>query len=151
MRGKDGTDQKENPRLLWWVRGDLPPRCAALATQRETPPPRARAAHATKTKTMAARKLVVLAASLLECHSASALAMPFIGARLPPPALVARSIGAQLASVDPAVWAAGTGVAATIRLQREAVVRIRIDEIRAGGNETGRLGLELEGPGCGPR
>ena len=93
---------------------------------------------------MTARKLMVLAASLLECHSASALAMPFIGARLPPPALVARSIGAQLANVDPAVWAAGAGVAATVRLQREAVVRIRIDEIRAGGNETGRLGLNLK-------
>ena len=80
---------------------------------------------------MAARKLMVLAASLLECHCASALAMPFIGARLPPPALVARSIGAQLASVDPAVWAAGVGVAATIRLQREALVRMRNDEIRS--------------------
>ena len=93
---------------------------------------------------MAARKLMVLAASLLECHSASALAMPFIGARLPPPALVARSIGAQLASVDPAVWAAGAGGAAIIRLQQEALVRMRIDEIRSGGNETGRFGLNLK-------
>ena len=93
---------------------------------------------------MAARKLMVLAASLLECHCASALAMPFIGARLPPPALVARSIGAQLASVDPAVWAAGAGVAATIRLQQEALVRMRLDEIRSGGNETGRFGLNLK-------
>ena len=93
---------------------------------------------------MAARKLMVLAASVLECHSASALAMPFIGARLSPPALVARSIGAQLASVDPAVWAAGAGVAATIRLQQEALVRMRLDEIRSGGNETGRFGLNLK-------
>jgi len=93
---------------------------------------------------MAARKLIVLAAWLLDCHSASALAVPFMGARLPRPALVARSIGAQLASVDPAVWAAGAGVAATIRLQQEALVRMRIDEIRSGGNETGRFGLNLK-------
>ena len=80
---------------------------------------------------MAARKLMVLAATLLECHSASALALPFYGARLPPPALVTRSIGTQLASVDPAVWAAGAGVAATIRktirLQRENVAHLRYD------------------------
>ena len=105
----------------------------AFTPPSETPPPRARSAARTppKAKPMAARKLMVLAASLLECHCASALAMPFIGARLPPPALVTRSIGAQLASVDPAVWAAGAGVAATIRLQREALVRMRNDEIRS--------------------
>ena len=84
---------------------------------------------------MAARKLMVLAATLLECHSASALALPFFGARLPPPALVTRSIGTQLASVDPAVWAAGAGVAATIRKtirqQREAVARLPIDEVQS--------------------
>ena len=118
----------------------------AFTPPSETPPPRPRAPHRTppKAKPMAARKLMVLAASLLECHCASALAMPFIGARLPPPALVARSIGAQLASVDPAVWAAGAGVAATIRLQQEALVRMRNDEIRSGGDETGRFGLNLK-------
>ena len=76
-----------------------------------------------------------LAALLLEYHSASALAIPFFGARLPPPALVTRSIGTQLASVDPAVWAAGAGVAATIRKtirqQREAVARLTIDEVQS--------------------
>ena len=84
---------------------------------------------------MAARKLMMLAATLLECHSVSALAIPFFGPRLPPPALVTRSIGTQLASVDPAVWAAGAGVAATIRKtirqQREAVARLPIDEVQS--------------------
>ena len=106
----------------------------------KTPPPGAARSH---TPPMAARKLIVLAAWLLDCHSASALAVPFMGARLPRPALVPRSIGAQLASVDPAVWAAGAGVAAaTIRLQQEALVRMRIEEIR--GGETGRFGLHLK-------
>ena len=94
-----------------------------------TPPQLARRA------TMAARKLMMLAATLLECHSVSALAIPFFGPRLPPPALVTRSIGTQLASVDPAVWAAGAGVAATIRKtirqQREAVARLTIDEVQS--------------------
>ena len=94
-----------------------------------TPPQLARRA------TMAARKLMMLAATLLECHSVSALAIPFFGPRLPPPALVTRSIGTQLASVDPAVWAAGAGVAATIRKtirqQREAVARLPIDEVQS--------------------
>ncbi len=79
-------------------------------------------------QTMAARGLMVLAASLLECHTASALAMHLVGPRLflpaprlPPPALAMRSIGAQLACVDPAVWAVAAGVAATIRLQREVM------------------------------
>ena len=46
-----------------------------------------------------------------------------------------RSVGAQLASVDPAVWEVGVGVAATIRktirLQREAVARLTIEEIQS--------------------
>ena len=119
----------------------------AFTPPSETPPPRPRAPHRTppKAKPMAARKLMVLAASLLECHSASALAMPFIGARLPPPALVARSIGAQLASVDPAVWAAGAGVAATIRktirLQRENVAQLRYDSPFAGPFDRNRRAL----------
>ena len=94
---------------------------------------------------MAARKLMVLAATLLECHSASALALPFFGARLPPPALVTRSIGTQLASVDPAVWAAGAGVAATIRktirLQRENVAQLRYDSPFAGPFDRNRRAL----------
>ena len=74
------------------------------------------------------RGLMVLTASLLGCHTASALAMHLVGPRmfstaprLPPPALAMRSIGAQLACVDPAVWAVAAGAAATIRLQREVV------------------------------
>ena len=50
---------------------------------------------------------IVITASLLACHSASALRMG--------------SIGTRLAHVDPAVWTAAAGVAATTRLQREAV------------------------------
>ena len=49
----------------------------------------------------------MIAASLLACHSASALRVG--------------SIGTRLASVDPAVWTAAAGIAATTRLQREAV------------------------------
>ena len=50
----------------------------------------------------------MIAASLLACHSASALRMG--------------SVGTRLARVDPAVWtAAAAGIAATTRLQREAV------------------------------
>ena len=50
----------------------------------------------------------MIAASLLACHSASALRMG--------------SFGTRLARVDPAVWtAAAAGIAATTRLQREAV------------------------------
>ena len=92
---------------------------------------------------MAARKLMMLAATLLECHSVSALAIPFFGPRLPPPALVTRSIGTQLASVDPAVWAAGAGVAATIRktirLQREVVARLTIEETARTSYEPDRM------------
>ena len=94
---------------------------------------------------MAARKLMMLAATLLECHSVSALAIPFFGPRLPPPALVTRSIGTQLASVDPAVWAAGAGVAATIRktirLQRENVAQLRYDSPFAGPFDRNRRAL----------
>ena len=49
----------------------------------------------------------MIAASLLACHSASALRVG--------------SIGTRLARVDPAVWTAAAGIAATTRLQREAV------------------------------
>ena len=49
----------------------------------------------------------MIAASLLACHSASALRMG--------------SVGTRLARVDPAVWTAAAGLAATTRLQREAV------------------------------
>ena len=96
---------------------------------------------------MAARKLMMPAATLLECHSVSALAIPFFGPRLPPPALVTRSIGTQLASVDPAVWAAGAGVAATIRKtirqQREAVARLPIDEVQSSTSyKSGRFSLK---------
>ena len=51
----------------------------------------------------------MIAASLLACHSASALRVG--------------SIGTRLARVDPAVWTAAAGIAATTRLQREAVSR----------------------------
>ena len=49
----------------------------------------------------------MIAASLLACHSASALRVG--------------SIGTRLARMDPAVWTAAAGIAATTRLQREAV------------------------------
>ena len=103
----------------------------SVAAGRVIFPPQNATTQLARRATMAARKLMVLAATLLECHSASALALNFFGARLPPPALVTRSIGTQLASVDPAVWAAGAGVAATIRktirLQRENVAHLRYD------------------------
>jgi len=106
-------------------------------------PPQNATTQLARRATMAARKLMVLAATLLECHSASALAIPFFGARLPTPAPVTRSIGTQLASVDPAVWAAGAGVAATIRktirLQREAVAQLTIDEYMSTSNKSERV------------
>ena len=49
----------------------------------------------------------MIAASLLACHSASALRVG--------------SVGTRLTRVDPAVWTAAAGIAATTRLQREAV------------------------------
>ena len=49
----------------------------------------------------------MIAASLLACHSASALRVG--------------SVGTRLAGVDPAVWTAAAGIAATTAFVREAV------------------------------
>ena len=56
----------------------------------------------------------MIAASLLACHSASALRVD--------------SIGTRIARVDPAIWTAAAGIAATTRLQREAVSKAVVNE-----------------------
>ena len=56
----------------------------------------------------------MIAASLLAFHSASALRVD--------------SIGTRLARVDPAIWTAAAGIAATTRLQREAVSNAVVNE-----------------------
>jgi hypothetical protein len=57
---------------------------------------------------------IMIAASLLACHSASALRVD--------------SIGTRIARVDPAIWTAAAGIAATTRLQREAVSNAVVNE-----------------------
>ena len=142
LRKLDWTNASEHMSHAEHIRVTSPS-AAAPGSFFPPPPWNATSSRDGRRATMAARKLMVLAATLLECHSASALAIPFFGARLPPPAPVTRSIGTQLASVDPAVWAAGAGVAATIRktirLQREAVAQLTIDEYMSTSNKSERV------------
>ena len=69
----------------------------------------------------------MIAASLLACHSASALRVG--------------SIGTRLARVDPAVWTAAAGIAATTAFVREAVATDECSKTTATAFERNRKAL----------
>ena len=70
---------------------------------------------------------IMIAASLLACHSASALRVG--------------SIGTRLARVDPAVWTAAAGIAATTAFVREAVATDECSKTTATAFERNRKAL----------
>jgi len=69
----------------------------------------------------------MIAASLLACHSASALRVG--------------SIGTRLARMDPAVWTAAAGITATTAFVREAVATDECSNITATAFERNRKAL----------
>ena len=69
----------------------------------------------------------MIAASLLACHSASALRVG--------------SVGTRLTRVDPAVWTAAAGIAATTAFVREEVATDECSNITATAFERNRKAL----------
>ena len=76
---------------------------------------------------MPACEKIMIAASLLACHSASALRVG--------------SIGTRLAHVDPAVWTAAAGITATTAFVREEVATDKCFNITATAFERNRKAL----------